>query len=70
MPGYDKLLESVGLKDSCSSCPGKGRVKHKDVIQCQKEVWRDVILHTQMLFKLLYDIPYISVFYNVVITHV
>ena len=29
MPGYDKLLQSVGLKSSCGSCAKKGGAKHK-----------------------------------------
>lgn len=29
MPGYDKLLEKVGLKSGCDSCPKKGGAKHK-----------------------------------------
>ena len=27
MPGYDKLLEKVGLKSECASCPKKGGAK-------------------------------------------
>lgn len=31
MPGYDKLLEKVGLKSSCGSCPKKGGAKRKSM---------------------------------------